>query len=128
MDEALNQNDIRWFDHVDDVRDLIAAADVVVLPSYREGMPRAILESMAMGKPIITTDVAGCNETVINGKNGYIIPKQDVDSLIKAMIDMSSLAHEVRLQMGKESRAIALVRFEVQQIIANYLQEISELR
>lgn len=128
LDKALNQNDIRWFDHVDDVRDLIAAADVVVLPSYREGMPRSILESMAMGKPIITTNVAGCNETVVNGINGYIIPMQDVDSLINAMIDMSSLAQEVRLQMGKESRAIALDQFEVKHIIANYLQEISALR
>lgn len=128
LDEALNQNDIRWFDHVDDVRDLIAAADVVVLPSYREGMPRSILESMAMGKPIITTDVAGCNETVINGINGYLIPAQNVDSLVNAMNDMYSLLPEKRLQMGNESRTRALDQFAVQHIITKYLNIISEFK
>jgi glycosyltransferase involved in cell wall biosynthesis len=81
-----------------------------------------------MGKPIITTDVAGCNETVINGINGYLIPAQNVDSLVKAMIDMYSLSPEKRLQMGNESRTKALDQFAVQHINTKYLNIISELK
>ena len=66
--------------------DLFNASDIFVLPSYREGTPRSTLEAMSMGLPIITTDVAGCRETVIQGENGFLAPKGDAEALAERMI------------------------------------------
>ncbi len=74
--------DIEFIGRLDDVRPSIANSSVYVLPSYREGTPRTVLEAMAMGRPIITTDVPGCRETVINGVNGYLVHDHDVDGLV----------------------------------------------
>lgn len=70
---------------VDDVRPEIAAAHVFVLPSYREGTPRTVLEAMAMGRPVITTDVPGCRETVVHGENGLLVAARDAKALAGAM-------------------------------------------
>src|SRR5699024_1580033 len=64
----------------------IAHASVFVLPSYREGMPRSTQEAMAIGRPVITTDVPGCNETVVDGVTGFLIPKWDIAALVEKMI------------------------------------------
>src|SRR5690606_10927099 len=84
----------------DEVDKVIASADCVVLPSYREGTPKTLLEAAAMGKPIITTNVPGCKDTVSNGRNGYICEVRNAGSLADAMRNMPQLpGHELQ-KMG----------------------------
>jgi len=94
---------VNWLGEVPDVRPLVGQADVVVLPSYREGIPRALLEAAAMGKALITTDTVGCREVVDDGVNGLLVPVKDAEALARAMVH---LLHNsaVRARMGKAGR------------------------
>jgi glycosyltransferase involved in cell wall biosynthesis len=109
--EWVESEGIEWLGHTD-VKPWLGKSSVFVLPSYREGIPRSTLEAMSMGRPVITTDVPGCKETVINGVNGYLIPPFDVEALTKAM---KHFIHNPQLieVMGVQSRAIAERRFDV---------------
>lgn len=98
-----------------DVRPFIARSSVYVLPSYREGTPRSVLEAMAMGRPIITTDVPGCRETVENGENGILVPAKDVNKLVEAM-EKFILSPELVAKMGEISRKIAEVKYDVHDV------------
>ena len=100
---------------VSDVRPTIAAAIVFVLPSYREGTPRTVLEAMAMGRPIVTTDVPGCRETVIDGENGFLVPAKNVPALAQAM-ERFILQPELIAPMGRRSRQIAEAKFNVHKV------------
>ena len=86
-----------------------------VLPSYREGVPRSTQEAMAIGRAVITTDVPGCRETVINGKNGFLIPKWDVKALVQAMQYFIENPNEIS-RMGEESYQIALEKFDGEKV------------
>lgn len=77
--------EVIWHGHISDVRDSIAQAHVFVLPSYREGTPRTVLEAMSMGRPVITTDAPGCRQTVVSGNNGFLVPVMDSAALAEAM-------------------------------------------
>jgi len=110
--------------HTDDIRSHLAGADVVVLPSYREGLPRVMLEGLAMAKPLITTDVPGCRETVIDGLNGFLIEVKDVDSLVSAMQKMINLDSSKRAEMGNKGRKLALQHFDEKSIVRLYLEEV----
>lgn len=103
---------IEYLGEVSDVRPVIARSTVYVLPSYREGMPRTILEAMAIGRPIITTDVPGCRETVIEGYNGILVAPRDPESLAEAMERFISHP-ELVTQMGNHSRKLAEEKFNV---------------
>jgi glycosyltransferase involved in cell wall biosynthesis len=95
-----------------DVRPFLARAHILVLPSYGEGMPRSVLEAMAMGRAVITTDVPGCRETVESGRNGLLVPARDADALAEGMLRL--LADPgTRESMGREGRAMAEERFDV---------------
>jgi glycosyltransferase involved in cell wall biosynthesis len=108
----VNDGLVEYLGEVDDVRRILGSADVLVLPSYREGVPRSVLEAMAMGKAVITTDVPGCRETVEHEKNGLLVPPKDVDALKRAMEFM--ITHpDRRTEMGREGRNIAEKRFDV---------------
>jgi len=76
---------------------------VVVLPSYREGTPRSLLEAAAMGKPLVTTDAVGCREVVDDGINGLLVPVQDVQALVQAMVRLIEYP-AMREHMGKAGR------------------------
>jgi glycosyltransferase involved in cell wall biosynthesis len=104
-----------------DVRPLIAAASVYVLPSYREGTPRTVLEAMAQGRPIITTDAPGCKETVMNGKNGILIPIRDSVALAEAMMFLIENPEELAA-MGCVSRQIAVEKYDVHKVNAVMLR------
>lgn len=97
------------------------AASVYVLPSYyREGVPRTVLEAMAMGRPVITTDAPGCRETVVEGANGFLVPVKDVGALVEVMehfIKQSDLIDK----MGRRSREIAVSKFDVHKVNATIL-------
>lgn len=113
---------IEFHGKLSDVRPSIAASTVYVLPSYREGTPRTVLEAMAMGRPIITTDAPGCRETVIDGDNGFLVPVQSVDALVEAMlkfIEDPTLAP----RMGRRSHEIAKEKYDVHKVNAVMLRE-----
>ncbi|MBT8517333.1 glycosyltransferase family 4 protein [Polynucleobacter paneuropaeus] len=111
INEHVALNEIEWFGHVD-VKPWIQQSSVFVLPSYREGVPRSSLEAMSMGRPVITTNVPGCRETVIDGVNGYLIPPFDVDALSNAMRHFIHKPHLIE-SMGAQSRSIVESRFNV---------------
>lgn len=105
----------------DDVRPHIAACHVYVLPSYHEGMPRSVLEAMAMGRPILTTDIPGCRQTVVPGKNGWLVPKADATALAERMTWF--LDHRVTWQeMGQQSRRMAEDLFDAKSVNADMLR------
>jgi glycosyltransferase involved in cell wall biosynthesis len=103
---------VEYLGEVADVRDAIGKADVVVLPSYREGVPKSLLEAMSIGRPIITTDAPGCKETVENGVNGLMVPMKDVPSLAQAM-KLLVADPAKRESMGRAGRQIASEKFDV---------------
>lgn len=103
---------IEWPGHVD-VRAWLPQASVFVLPSrYREGVPRSIQEAMAKARPIITTDTPGCRETVVEGRNGFLVPPGDVQALAAAMRKFIENRRLIE-SMGRESRRLAEERFDV---------------
>lgn len=102
---------IQWPGHVD-VGPWLAQASVFVLPSYREGVPRSTQEAMAMGRPIITTDVPGCRETVVEGENGFMVPPQDTEALTQAMLRYLDAPSLIPMQ-GAAGRALAEAKFDV---------------
>ena len=111
---------IKFLGRLEDVRPALEACSVFVLPSYSEGTPRAVLEAMAIGRPIVTTDAPGCRETVINGDNGFLVPVQDAKALANAM---SRFINEPSLQyiMGARSRKIAEDKYCVLKVNAAIL-------
>jgi glycosyltransferase involved in cell wall biosynthesis len=117
---------IKYYGNVSDVRPYIADSDVVVLPSYREGMPRAILEALAMGKAVITTDTAGCRETVEEGKNGFLVPVRNVVKLMERIHDFCDMPIVEIEKMGVVSRQKALQEFDQTIINQTILQVIEQ--
>ncbi len=126
LDAWIQSAAIEHLGYSDDVRPHIANAHVVVLPSYREGMPRVLLEGMAMGKPIITTDSVGCRETVDEGRNGYIVPSEDAEALSAAMLQFMRLSIAEKIAMGHHSRQKALTEFSNDVVLPQYLQLLRE--
>jgi glycosyltransferase involved in cell wall biosynthesis len=98
-----------------DVIPAITASSVYVLPSYREGTPRTVLEAMSMGRPVITTDAPGCREAVTDGDNGFLVPVQSVDELAAAMIRFVE-DPDLAVRMGLRSREIAEERYDVHKV------------
>ena len=112
---------VNYVGSLDDVRPAIKICHVYVLPSYHEGMPRTIMEAMAMGRPILTTDVPGCRETVVHGKNGYLVPAKNVYELSNRMMWFIENRNMLD-QMGLRSRQIAEERFDVTKINADMMR------
>mgnify|MGYP000713458819 CR=1 FL=1 len=116
LNEWIHSGDIDYLGHLPDVRGAIANCSVFVLPSYyREGTPRSILEAMSMGRAVITTDLPGCRETVVDGENGYLVKPKSVESLVEALnlfIDKPNLT----LSMGRKSREIAEIKYDVHKV------------
>ena len=109
-----------------DVRPYLRDADVFVLPSYyREGTPRSTLEAMAMAKPIITTDSPGCRETVIDSRNGYLVPIRDPLSLAAAMRRLVGNPNQIR-EMGSTSRKLAEALYDVDKVNWHMWREITQ--
>ena len=117
----LDDGDVIWLGHRDDVLLLTAMSDIYVLPSYREGVPRTLLEAASMAKPIITTDTVGCREVVSDGKNGYLIPVQDPVSLAKK-IEYLVEHPDKRKIMGEDGRIRAIEEFDIQNVVKQYIE------
>ncbi|UKA06992.1 glycosyltransferase family 4 protein [Photobacterium damselae subsp. damselae] len=104
-----------------DVRPFIEKCSIYVLPSYHEGMPRTVLEAMAMGRPILTTDVPGCRETVVNGENGWLVEKANVEQLAERMVWFIENQNQWSV-MGKKSHTMANEKFDVHKVNADILK------
>jgi glycosyltransferase involved in cell wall biosynthesis len=112
LDTWRQEGAVEYLGSTADVRPFLARAHVCVLPSYGEGMPRSVLEAMAMGRAILTTDAPGCRETVESGRNGLLVPPRDAVALAEGMVQILSEPERLEL-MGRQSRAIAEERFDV---------------
>lgn len=115
LDTLISSNIIQYPGHVSNIKDWIADSHVFVLPSYREGVPRSTQEAMAIGRAVITTDVPGCRETVVDGVNGFLVPKWDPEVLAEKMIYFIEHPEQVRL-MGAESYKIAVEKFDAEKV------------
>jgi glycosyltransferase involved in cell wall biosynthesis len=104
-----------------DMAEILASVDIACLPSYREGLPMAILEAMAAGKPIVTTDAPGCRATVAAGINGFLVPIKNAE-MLAAALEKLILDSELRLSMGKESRKRALDLFSVERVTSEIVK------
>ena len=124
MKEWTDQGFVKYLGVSDDVREHIASADCIVLPSYREGTPRTLLEAAAMGKPIITTNVVGCKEVVEHGVNGFLCEVKNAQDLALKMQDMLVLSESQRKLMGQNGRLRMENEFDENIVIQKYLQAI----
>lgn len=116
LQNLIQTNIIEYPGYVNNVADWIKSASVFVLPSYyREGVPRSTQEAMAIGRAIITTDVPGCRETVIDGVNGFLVPKWNPEVLAEKMIYFIEYPEQIRI-MGNESYKIAIEKFDAEKV------------
>ncbi len=123
IDEGL----VEYLGVQDDVPAIIAQSDCVVLPSYREGTPRSLLEAAAMAKPIITTNAVGCKEVVDDGVNGYLCQIKDANDLAKQFKKMLKLTPKERQNMGKKGREKMRREFDEKIVFQRYIDTIKEL-
>lgn len=122
LNDWIGAGTIEFLGKLSDVRPAISDSSVYVLPSYREGTPRTVLEAMAMGRAVITTDAPGCRETVVDGDNGFLVPVQDAVALAESMgkfIDSPNLV----AAMGARSREIAEEKYDVHMVNTVMLRE-----
>ncbi len=125
---------VRWVDEdvvyyhgfIKDVRDIIAKSDCIVLPSYREGLPRTIVEAMSMAKSVITTRSAGCEETVDDGENGFLVPIKNTDELVIGIKKFLGLTMTQRHQMGLAGREKACREFDDKRIANEIFQVVNK--
>lgn len=126
LDQWVREGIVEYLGQLADVRPAIANSHVYVLPSYREGTPRTVLEAMAMGRAIITTDAPGCKETVIEGYSGFLVPIKSVDALEEAMlkfVDNPGLSN----RMGQNARKVAEDKYDVRKVNASMIKEMGIL-
>jgi glycosyltransferase involved in cell wall biosynthesis len=105
----------KFLGHQTDMVSLLKRIDIACLPSYREGLPMSLLEAMAAGKPVVTTDAPGCRSTVRDGKNGFLVPVKNASALADALETLIQ-DPKLRAQMGAQSRELALSLFSSERI------------
>lgn len=111
---------VHYLGEVQDVRPALGEADCVVLPSYREGLPRSLLEAAAMGRPMIATDVPGCRDVVSDGKDGFLCAPRSAPALAEAMEKMLRLAPAKRAAMGQKARRKVEQHFDARRVVDAY--------
>ena len=128
MQAWVDEGVVNYLGVSDNVLDFLHLADCVVLPSYREGTPRSLLEAASVAKPIITTDAVGCREVVDHGINGYLCEPRSVDDLKAKMEQMLLLSEAERLKMGLKGREKILKHFDEKIVIDRYVEVIEQLK
>jgi glycosyltransferase involved in cell wall biosynthesis len=111
-----NTGAVEWIGFQTNMKAVFESADIVVLPSYREGLPKSLIEACAVGRPIVTTDVPGCREVVEEGFNGYLVPVKNCIALAQSLEKLID-DKELRLMMGKNAREIAENNFSIDSVI-----------
>jgi len=119
LQDFVSRGIVKFLGWRNDIKELLAIADIFVLPSYREGIPRTLLEAASMGKPIVTTNTIGCKEVVEIGKNGYLVPPKDIKALEEA-IERLILDYDLRKNFGNYSREKAIREYDLKKIVTRY--------
>lgn len=127
VEEWSREGVVEYLGAVDDVKGVYTEADCMVLPSYREGVPRTLLEAASMGLPIITTNAVGCRDAVEDGVTGFLCRPRDAMDLADKMRIMLSLPPEERRRMGQAGRKKMIREFDERIVIAKYLQAIRDI-
>ena len=127
MEEWEKEGIVKYLGTTDDVKNEIAKVDCIVLPSYREGTSRVLLESASMAKPIITTNVPGCKEVVDDGVNGYLCEVKNSKDLANKMEMMLNLSDDERIEMGRKGRQKIVNEFDEKIVINKYLETIEKI-
>ncbi|WP_347157329.1 glycosyltransferase family 4 protein [Pontibacter chitinilyticus] len=127
LDALLATGKVEYLGATDDVAAVIATADCVVLPSYREGTPHTLLEAAAMAKPLIATDVPGCRDVVQHGLNGYLCRVRDAEDLAAKMQQLLQLPEAELERMGQASRQLAVTKYDDRFVIQKYLQAVEQV-
>jgi glycosyltransferase involved in cell wall biosynthesis len=117
---------VEWWEHREEMSSTLASATIVVLPSYREGLPKILLEAAACGKPLIATDVPGCRDIVTHGVNGLLVPVRDSAALASA-IDSLLRDSSLRATMGEAGRGVVLRAFSVEKVVGQVVELYGEL-
>lgn len=121
------EGSVEYLGSTDDVRHHIAQADCVVLPSsYREGVPRSLLEAAASGRPVITTDMPGCRDAIVDGTTGWLCKVKDAADLAERMIEFIALPEQLRQAVGNAGRKMVEQRFDEQIVIRRYLKVLDD--
>jgi len=126
IEKYINNKTISFFGFEDDVRKLIEICNCAVLPSYREGMPRSLLEASSMGRPLVSSKCIGSNELVIDGYNGFLFDIMSTESLVSALEKFISLSYDEKKNMGLNARYYVKKNYDQQIVIKKYLQNISD--
>jgi glycosyltransferase involved in cell wall biosynthesis len=124
--EWVAQGLLEWLGHVDDMPALLASVDAVVLPSYREGLPRGLIEAAACALPLVTTDVPGCREVVRHEQDGLLVPVKDGAALARAIARLQD-DPALRERLGQAARARALAEFDERSVITRTIDVYREL-
>ena len=127
LDAWVSEGLVDYLGVTEDVRPFVAAATAVVLPSYREGLPRSLLEAGALGRPSIATDVPGCRTVVEHGYNGYLCTMRDPISLADAMLRLANLSVEGRQTMGAAARRKVELQFGQDLVVGAYLEALAQV-
>ena|SRR6218665_2488291 len=125
--EWVEQGIVKYLGAVSDVRDNIAEADCVVLPSYREGMSNVLLEAGSMERPCITSDATGCRDIIIDGETGLLCQPRSAESLAEKMKEMLHLNPDQRIKIGQKARELVKTKFAKQIVINAYFRAIEAI-
>ncbi len=121
-----NDNVIKWVGWIDNVGEILKKTDILCLPSYREGLPKALIEGAAYGLPIVTTNTIGCKDVVDDGVNGFLVPIKNIEQLSKRILELIQNKH-LRDKMGMESFKIASRKFSYKIINSQTLNVYNEI-
>lgn len=127
LEQWVDEGLVEYLGSTDDVRPFLQAADCVVLPSYREGTPRSLLEGGAMAKPLIATNVPGCKEVVDHAENGFLCRPKDAEDLASKMVEFAAMDYPSRISMGQKSRRKIEKQFSETIVIERYLSAIQQI-
>ena len=121
-----SQKVIDWLGWIDNVGDILKKTDILCLPSYREGLPKALIEGASFGLPIVTTDTVGCRDVVQDGVNGFLVPIKNSTALENAILKLIK-DEKLRVRMGKESYNLASNKFSSRIIISQTMDIYNEM-
>ena len=127
VDNWVNNGLIEFVPFKDDIRCILGDSDLVVLPSYREGTPKTLIEAASMGKPLIATNVPGCREVVIDEVNGFLCQVKNSASLANKIKKFIELDYSRKIEMGKKSRELAEEKFDIIKVNNCYINEINKI-
>lgn len=127
IDEWQREGVVSYLGETDDIKPFIRESTAIVLPSYREGIPRVLLEAAAMGRPIITTDCVGCRDVVIDNVTGFLCKPKDPENLAEAMLKVFALNKKDIVLMGQKGRVFVEKGFSEKVVLEQYINTLKEL-